>query len=429
MSRSAPAALGCFTAVHVVLTLVGVLVVPMEAFWDLDLYRWWAWTVLAAGQDRPLLDEPWVYPAGALVPVLLPGLVAAETTGYAVAWCAMVTALDVVAALALVRAGGTRAVWWWAAFLAALGPVAIGRLDAVVVPLMVVALLVAVRRPRVAAALLTAGAWVKVAPGALLLAVAAATPRLAQVVATAAGVSAAVVVGAVATSAATGGDPPHLLSFLTTQRGRGLQTEAVAATPWVLASLRREDVAIVLDEELITYEVRGPGTAAVAGALDVVLVLAVLGVGVLLWWSRRRGTGAAALLPAALVLVLLLLCANKVGSPQLMAWIAAPVAALLAHDARPGAPGRVPVVAAGWLRAVTGLALLTAGLTQVLFPWGYEAFLAGDVTVTVVLALRNALLVTLLVIASACLVRAARGRSAAQRTGRRRLRDHADPLR
>ena len=69
--------------------------------------------------------------------------------------------------------------WWWTAFLLLLGPVAIGRLDAVVAPLVMLAL-VAARGPgrtALAAVLLTAGAWIKVAPGALLVPLAAASRR------------------------------------------------------------------------------------------------------------------------------------------------------------------------------------------------------------------------------------------------------------
>ena len=44
-----------------------------------------------------------------------------------------------------------------------------GRLDAVVAPVIIVALAIALNHPRIASSLLTAAAWVKVAPGALLL--------------------------------------------------------------------------------------------------------------------------------------------------------------------------------------------------------------------------------------------------------------------
>ncbi|MBX9246905.1 hypothetical protein ICW40_19115, partial [Actinotalea ferrariae] len=115
---------------------------PSEAFHDVDLYRWWMYVGLTEGR-WPVLDEPSVYPAGAVLPMLLPALGATTNPGYALGWCLLVTALDAVAVAALLRRGrgGLRAAWWWIAFLLLLGPVALGRLDAVVAPLTLLALL------------------------------------------------------------------------------------------------------------------------------------------------------------------------------------------------------------------------------------------------------------------------------------------------
>lgn len=390
-----------FVAVHACLTVLGVVVVPLEAFWDLDLYRSWAAGALVAGQ-WPVLDTPWVYPAGALVPVLLPALVTtASTAGYALTWCGMVTVLDAVALTVLLRSPSpahrpTRAAWWWLAFLALLGPVAIGRLDAVITPLMIVALALVVRSPgraATAATLLTVGAWIKVAPGALLVPVIMAARRpWRDVVGVAATVSAVVL-----TAVGLGGGLARVTSFVTTQAERGLQVESVAATPWVVAALWRDDVVVRLDEELVTYEVEGPGTAATADASDAVLALGVLLVAAALLVARRRGTAGAALLPAALTVVGVLFAANKVGSPQLVAWFAAPVAVLLAM---PGPLGR-------WRTAVAGLTLAAAALTQVVFPWGYSSLLAGGPGVTAALAARNVALLAVLAVAVAALHRTA----------------------
>ncbi|MBO1752810.1 DUF2029 domain-containing protein [Actinotalea sp. BY-33] len=398
-SRRAHLALaGGFLAVHAWLTWLGVVVVPGAAFHDVDLYRSWAYQALEGG-TWPVVDGPWVYPAGALVPILLVGLVTATSTvGYALAWCGLVTVLDAVAMLVLLRQGGPgrfRAAWWWLAFLALLGPVAVGRLDAVAAPLMVLALALAARHPALASSLLTAGAWIKVAPGALLVPVVVAASRpLRQVVLPAAAVCAMVLAGV-----AAGGGLGQVASFMSTQGDRGLQVESVTATGWVLASLSRPDVTIVLDEGLVTYEVVGPGTQQATAVLDLLLPASVAGLAALLVLARRRGTAAAALLPGALALVCVLVVTNKVGSPQLLAWLAAPVVLLLAAGSRP-------------TRTVTtcaGLALGAAGLTQLVFPWGYAGLLTGDGTVTGILAVRNLLLVLLTGWAVALLVRTAHG--------------------
>lgn len=391
--RGAGVLWGAFLLAHAWLVLLGVVVIPAEAFHDVDLYRWWAHLALAEGR-WPVLDEPWVYPAGALAPVLLPALVTTTSTaGYALAWSAMVTALDALALrVVLTRVpGGRRAGWWWTAFLVLLGPVAVGRLDAVVAPLMVVALVVGLRHPVLAGALLTFGAWVKVAPGALLLPLVAAARRpWRDVVLPAAGVCVAVV-GAVG----LGGGLGRVLGFLTEQTDRGLQVESVTATGWVVAARLRDDVAVGLHEQLVAYEVHGPGTQVAADVLDLALPAAVAAVAAALLLARRRGRAPAALLPGALALVAVLVVVNKVGSPQLLAWFAAPTMLLVAERRR-------------WTHGAAPLLLVAAAATQLVFPWGYLSLLAGDLPLTLVLVLRNALLVAVLVIAVVDLVRAVR---------------------
>ena len=404
---------------HAWLAWLGVHAVPSAAFHDVDLYRYWMYLGLDAGQ-WPVLDSVWVYPAGALVPMLLPALgTTTSTAGYAIGWCALVTVLDAVAFATLLSSGGRSlpaatkpttwgpaprrlvAAWWWLAFLLLLGPIAMGRLDAVVVPLTMLALLHAARSrhaDRWAAALLTAAAWVKVAPGALLLPLVAAARRpLRDVVVPAAAVC-AVVVGGVA----AGGGLSRIAGFLGVQGDRGLQVESVTATPWMIVAAVRDDVAVVLNEQLVTYEVRGPGVAAAASVLDALLPLAVAAVAVTAWVARRRGAASAALLPGALVLTLVLVVVNKVGSPQFVTWLAAPVVVLLAAGPAwgRGAPG--PGRRLRGVPAVAALALVTAALTQAVFPWGYLPLLEGDPVIAWLLAARNVALVVLLV--QACLL-------------------------
>lgn len=391
-----------FALVHAWLTLLGVVVAAASSFHDVDLYRWWMYQALDLGQ-WPVLDTPWVYPVVAVVPMLLPALLTTTSTaGYALGWCAMVIALDGVATAALLRRRDgirrTTGAWWWLAFLLLLGPVAIGRLDAVVAPLMVLALLAGLRHPKAAAALLTLGAWIKVAPGALLLPLAAATRRPLREVAVPALLGCGVVVGVVLAA----GGLDYLPSFVSAQQSRGLQVEAVAATPWVLAGLASSDVSIGLNRELVTWEVYGPGTTTTAAALDVVLALAVGAIAAVLWWARLRGRGQAAFLPGALAVLTVLIVVNKVGSPQLLAWLAAPVAVLLT----------VRAGGSRWLRSVAVATLTAAALTQVVFPWGYDALLAGDPLVTAVLVARNLILVALLALAVTGLVRARESRAA-----------------
>ncbi len=406
--RSRTALWTAFAVVHGWLSYLGVVVMPERAFWDVDLYRYWAALALDHGR-WPVLDDPWVYPAGALVPVVVPGLTGARTTaGYSLAWCVLVTVLDAVAVAVLLRAqrrgpgprhvpavaglpGGQRApgprevpagAWWWLAFLTLLGPVAMGRLDAVLAPLTVVALVLAGRRPRLAAVLLTAGAWVKVAPGAVLLPLLATARRPVRSVV----LPAAVVCAVVVTAVAAGGGLARIAGFVTEQARRGLQVESVPATPWVLRGLVDDRVRIAFDTELVTWEIAGPGTAVTATVLGWALPVAVAGLAVVV--LRSRADPVDVLLWGALAALTLLIVVNKVGSPQFVGWLAPPVVAALtvARD-RPG-----------WTWPAGGV-LVVAGLTQLVFPLGADGVVTGDPWATAALVARNVGLVALLAVA------------------------------
>ncbi|MCR6704682.1 MAG: glycosyltransferase 87 family protein [Cellulomonas sp.] len=370
---------------------------PAQTFWDVDLYRWWMWQGLNDG-TWPVLDGPWVYPVGALVPMLTAATGGTDsTTGYALAWSLWVTAFNAVGLVALLHAPRvvghrhiertTAGAWWWVGFTALLGPVAMGRLDAVVAPLVVGALVVALRRPRMAAALLTAGAWVKAAPGALLLALVVVVRRPWREVM----LPAALVCAGVVALVVLGGGREHLLSFLTEQGERGLQAESVGATPWLLASLVDPEVGVELNAELITWEVHGPGAQGAADALGVLFLVGIAAAGVFLWWCARRlgprlwsdeTARAQLLVRGALLIATLLIVLNKVGSPQFIGWIAPPVAVALAL--------RLP----GW-RSTAWFVAAIAGATQLIFPWGYPQITTGGVGMTLVLAARNVALVVL----------------------------------
>ncbi|MEV7974012.1 glycosyltransferase 87 family protein [Cellulomonas sp. NPDC089187] len=397
------AALGvAFLAVHLWIGLVGTVLIPTKAFWDLDLYRWWMWQGLHQG-IWPVLDGDWVYPAGAVVPMLLPGLVDTwDTRTYAVAWTVLITALNALAAWTLLRVAGHRAVtgvWWWLGFIVLLGPVAVGRLDAVVAPLVVTALALALRHPAVASALLTFGAWVKVAPGALLLPLVMIVRRPWRTLVLPAASVCVVIAGIVA----AGGGLSHLFSFLGEQGERGLQLESVAATAWVLRGLVDDGVRIWMNDDIITWEIAGPGTATMSGLLGYALPVALAAATGLLFWVRRRAGDqldhAAFLARSALLIALVLIVANKVGSPQFIGWLAGPVVVGLAR------PGRESL--RSW-RVIAVLVLVIAALTQGVFPLAYDAITAGAFGASLLLVARNLLLVVTLVLVTRSLWRMGR---------------------
>ena len=133
------------------------------------VYRVWAENA-TDGLVRMGIDVPWVYPILAFAPMTAALALGVEWYGHT--WLAIVSVLDAIAFSILVgnaRLSRSRriAAWWWVGFLAVLGPIALGRIDAITVPLAITGLLFAAGRPRVAAVLLTVGAWVEgVAGGA-----------------------------------------------------------------------------------------------------------------------------------------------------------------------------------------------------------------------------------------------------------------------
>lgn len=385
-----------FAVGHAWLAWRGVGPEAGAAFYDVELYRFWVATGLLGG-PWPVLDTDWVYPVGALLPMLAVAPWAATGPAYALAWAGLVTVLNAVAVGVLARTlpHGLAGAWWWLAATLALGPVAIGRLDGVVAPVTVTALAIAATRPRVAGALLALGAWIKVAPGGALIALALTARRpWRDVLVPAAAV--AVVVVAVALAAGAGG---RVAGFVVAQGARDLQVESVAATGYSLARLWDPTVWADLNVALNTYEVTGRDTRGIAAWLDVALLVAVAGIAWLTWRARRRGTEAGdlreILLLATFALTLALVAVNKVGSPQFMSWLLPPVA--------------VAVGAVGWSgrwRLPAAVVLAVAALTQWLFPVAYVPFLLASPPIVVAAAVRNAALVVLLGWAVVALVRA-----------------------
>lgn len=384
-----------FLAVHVWLAFL-CWDAPLQPFNDVtQIYREWV--------EDGLRNHEWVgfqvafvYPPLALLPMVLAGLLGTSVPVYGWSWLVLVTLLDAVAVLVLTLRGdgatrrrGTVAAWWWLGFLVALGPVALGRLEAVTAPLAIIGVRLLLDRPAVASGLLAAAAWIKIWPGALLAAaVVALRGRRVAMILSALGVTAAVV----AVDVVLGGGK-ELLSFLSGKEDRGLQVESLLAGPWlVAAALGVPGVEVIWNKGINTFEIGGPGTE-VAGALSTPL-LAVLGLGVLALGLfaalRRRRPPLDVLVPLGVAMVAVFVVTNKVGSPQFSAWAAAPIvlAILAAGDDEWGRHR-------AWRPAVYGLVL--AFLTQLVYPYWYNDVLAAWLPVVLVLELKNLVWVVLLV--------------------------------
>lgn len=342
------------------------------------VYEFWAGQA-AGGAGVVGIESQWVYPVVALVPILLP-LIAGPGL-YAVGWIILVTALNAGAfAYLLYSSAGTarnelqrKAALWWVVFLFLLGPISVSRLDSIVTPLAIVGLLTAVQRPAVAGALLAVATWIKVWPAALIAAVLVAVNKRKTVLISVIVTSVTIIVIAVILGGGT-----NVLSFLGQQTSRGLQIEAPLATPFLwLAAFHEQGYAVYYDTVILTFQVMGDGTAFVAELSSALLGIAFLGT--LGWgiWLHRKGSSPSHVLPAvALALTVVLIVFNKVGSPQYIGWLAAPVIAGLVLESK---KFRVPAI----------IALALAALTQAFYPYLYSGLIEIKPLEISILTLRN----------------------------------------
>ncbi|PZQ91876.1 MAG: hypothetical protein DI534_02685 [Leifsonia xyli] len=386
-----------FVLVHLVLGLI-CLTSPSLPMGDVTLvYAFW----MNRGLDAGIwvgIDTSWVYPLLAIVPMALSAVFG--WTFYASTWLTLAMAIDAAAFAVLLRRGRsdratTATAWWWIAFLVAVGPVALGRIDTFATAVAIIGVLVIVGRPALGSALLTIGAWIKVWPAALVAAAVIALRSRLTVLASAFATTAVVlVVGLIL------GGGASLFSFITEQSGRGLQIESPLAIPAMWAAWARAGTSIYYDREILTYQLRGPGTEFAASLSTPLLALAVAAVAVLGIIGARRGRAAATMLPPLfLALITALLLFNKVGSPQFAGWLAVPVIFGLVTARLEGGPSfRVPAV----------LALMIGALTQVVYPYWYGRLLGLDTVILVALTTRNLLYLVLFAWAIVALVAAVR---------------------
>lgn len=398
---------GAFAVAHLWIAVAG-WVLPSQPMGDVVLvYEPWSSAALSGGPVVGI-TETWVYPQLALVPMLVAKMlstpliaVLGASQAYLVAWAVLVTVLDAIAFAVLL---GRRPVpqrrvagWFWTAALLMLGPIAMYRIDAITVPVAVFGGLWLVRRPALAAVLLTVGAWIKIWPGALLLAAVVAVRSRMRVLLTATAVTA----GIILVLWALGADS-EIFGFLTEQTGRGLQIEAVAATPFLWLAVSGA-ARIEYSFEILTFQISAPGADAVSAVLTPLMAVLVVVVTAIGARKATRGASFARLFPPlALTLVAALIVVNKVGSPQFQTWLIAPVVLWFVWD-RARANGPALIV------------LALCALTCLIYPLNYDALLRAEVLPVVILTARNLLLIVALVVGLRAVVRVPAHRSSSPR--------------
>ena len=338
------------------------------------VYRPWSLQV-AMGAPVVGIGADWVYPLLAHLPMQL-ALVAGDAN-YGVTWLVLVTVLDAVAFAILLGNGSSRrrlaAAAWWVGYIALLGPISLGRIDSVTVPLAVIAVLVVMRHPMAASLLLAVATWMKVWPAAVLVAIVVAVSTRWRVVFAGAMLSIAVVFAAFAL-----GGLDHVFSFLTEQSGRGLQIEAPVSLLYVWQDALGVDGAFIYyDPEILTYQVTGGDVDVVIALMTPLLAVAVAAVVALGAVVVRAGAPVVRVLPTlSLAVILVLIAVNKVGSPQYLTWLIAPIVLGIAWRGR-----RYAIPAA--------LALGLAALTHIVYPYLYGLLLSAWPPMVAILTVRN----------------------------------------
>ncbi|ONH37750.1 hypothetical protein BL254_02395 [Protofrankia sp. BMG5.30] len=353
---------------------------------DVRLYDHWGHG-LVHGAGLPVDDDRWQYPPAAAIALAVPSVLETVTRlPYEVGFFLMILAADAAVTGMLARRSASAARFWLLG-ICALGPVALARFDLLPAVLVVAALVGATDRRwgRVGLAV-GLGVLLKVWPALLLPALgrvvgahgpvpgagpapardarpgplvvratgAASWPALARL---AGGLVAAVALVAVVLFAT--GWWRESFGFLGAQEARGLQTEAVPATPFVLAHMVGLGSGPVYDWG--SFQFGSPAARAVATACSVVEIVAVLGATVW-WWTPLRSRAAANPADRMLALLLVVLVTSRVLSPQYLVWLLA-VAACRSLWPNPAAtgPASAPGLATGTSPVVGPGAAIGAG--------------------------------------------------------------------
>ena len=340
-----------------------------------------------------LADTLVEYPVPAVGVVALPWL-AAQLAGAAAAYGLLLMGAaaltDLTFTVLLARTGDRRMlpVGVWLLAVPLLGVTTYARFDLLPGVLCGTAVLLVARHPRTASVCVAVATGVKLWPALVVPALlAVARPRHAAAVVL---VGTGLVLAAVSVLLGGWG---RLLSPLTYQSDRGLQIEAVLATPVMLGwglDPARWTVAYAPSK---SYEVAGPGVSVLLATSTLLTVLYVAALG-LAWarlWRVRDVVSGRTAVWLVLAAVTGFVVVGKVLSPQYLLWLL-PVAAagLAVADSRS-------------LRVWTAGLLLAAGLTQVVFPGYYVEITFREDRAWLPLAalgLRNAVMVLLLAAAS-----------------------------
>ena len=305
--------------------LTRLAIVSQVGFWDVngveleDVNVFEMWSNAIATTDHLPVEDSWQYPPGAAFLMLVPRI----GSDFGISFVVTMLAIDLAGlgllALLAKRGGRDWGVWVWLLGMPLLFTLPVLRFDIVPTVVAIAALVVFQLRPVWFGALAGLGAMIKVWPAFVLFAEWDRGRLLRSIGAAGVTVVLIFVVSQIAFGDQTG--------FLSNQGNRGLQVEAVAATPWKL----REAVTgtpTPIAQRFGTNEIGSDLGDAVGKALDLAAVLALIAAAAW-WWARdraiRRGRSDLGDPDLArdfvFTVVLLFVVVSRVLSPQFMIWL------------------------------------------------------------------------------------------------------------
>lgn len=367
-----------------------------ESVGDVSIYLKWAQNYLYYGQIPH--DTEWQYPP-LLAPILVFPQWLTHTTGihYLTGFTAMTFLADCVITAMLVWTAARRDTWsgpwYWILGVPLLGPIVYGRYD--VFPALCVVFALALlgkglpavmadgrkgrqlnNRRWVAGILIGFGAAIKIWPGLAVFGM----PRTKRGWQTIATIVAAVISSIAVMSIFFSGT----LSFIGNQGNRGIEIESVWGIPFVLGKRLHLDHVITTKVVYGSYQVVADGHGAVyylvALMYYVALAAQVCGFALMLYWWWRKTWRPAVMADATFVATLVMIVTSRVISPQYLIWLLAVAGfCLLYKDTTQ--------------RRSSILVLICLPLTQYEFPFAFQDLLHAHIVVTLVVCLRDLLLV------------------------------------
>lgn len=369
------------------LTLIWLGTASGDPFGDVR-YTYSAWVVSSQQGGYILgLNEPWVYPYIANIPVWLANWI--WPADYMTGWFLLTVNMNMLLIAYLLGWGKkmqrAKAAWFLIACLFLCGPVALGRLEVFSLILTVLAAISFLdQRRSLSMQFFSLATWIKVSPVAgIFTGFVTSDNRWKFIRNMAIGTAIIVLIGL-----ALGGNQ-NMYSFIGLQSGRGIQVESTIAIFWLIQILFKiPGPDIYYDNAILTFQVSGFGVTEIASLMTLVQFGALAITIFLGFRAKRAGADTNSLFAwMFLTATLDLLVFNKVGSPQYQLWvIGAAFFGVLASTAN-------------W-KLVTRLTLITSGLSWLIFPIYYGSLLDGTTTGVALLIFRNLGVVAILVYAN-----------------------------